>query len=108
MTWNKLLPNLAIKKKYDFVICGHIHQPVIKTIETAEGKVIYLNSGDWVEHMTALEYENKNWRLFEYHANDFPINCQEESGRHLNVVTDDITVHFSTIKCITVKHRPDA
>src|SRR5664279_5424125 len=46
---------LAIKKKYDYVICGHIHQPAIKTIENSEGKVVYLNSGDWVEHMTALE-----------------------------------------------------
>src|SRR5664279_4262837 len=45
----------AIKKKYDYVICGHIHQPAIKTIENSEGKVVYLNSGDWVEHMTALE-----------------------------------------------------
>ena len=93
----QIASNLAIKKKYDFVICGHIHQPVIKTIETPEGKVIYLNSGDWVEHMTALEYENKNWRLFEYQSKDFPINCQEESRQTFDVITDDITVHFSRL-----------
>lgn len=93
----QIASNLAIKKKYDFVICGHIHQPVIKTIETPEGKVIYLNSGDWVEHMTALEYENKNWRLFEYQSKDFPINCQEETRQTFDVITDNITVHFSRL-----------
>src|SRR5450631_1522159 len=61
----QIASGLAIKKKYDYVICGHIHQPVIRTIENCEGKVVYLNSGDWVENMTALEYVNKNWELFQ-------------------------------------------
>ena len=55
----QIASSLAIKKNYDFVICGHIHQPALRTIENDEGKVVYMNSGDWVEHMTALEYENK-------------------------------------------------
>src|SRR5580765_1223271 len=58
----EIASELAIKKKYDFVICGHLHQPSIKTVERPEGNVVYLNSGDWVEHMTALEYENKTWQ----------------------------------------------
>jgi UDP-2,3-diacylglucosamine pyrophosphatase LpxH len=49
-----LIAELAIKKKYDFVICGHIHQPQKRTITCKEGSVVYLNSGDWVEHMTSL------------------------------------------------------
>jgi UDP-2,3-diacylglucosamine pyrophosphatase LpxH len=88
---------LAIKKNYDYVICGHIHQPAMKTIESPEGKVIYLNSGDWVEHMTALEYENKTWRLFEYKAEDFPDHCREEANPVLDVITDNITMHFSCL-----------
>ncbi len=88
---------LAIKKKYHYVICGHIHQPTIKTIENTEGKVIYMNSGDWVEHMTALEYENKNWRLYKYDAKDFPVASQADTRHELNVVTDDVLVHFSRL-----------
>ncbi len=88
---------LAIKKNYDFVICGHIHQPALRTIENADGKVVYMNSGDWVEHMTALEYENKNWRLFEYQAKDFPVSHQKEAKQTLNVVTDDFIVHLSRL-----------
>ncbi len=57
---------IAIDEGYDFVINGHIHKPVIKTIETAGGTVTYLNSGDWVENMTALEYVDGEWKLVWY------------------------------------------
>jgi UDP-2,3-diacylglucosamine pyrophosphatase LpxH len=93
----QIASTLAIKKNYDYVICGHIHQPALHTIENADGKVIYMNSGDWVEHMTALEYENKSWRLFEYQAKNFPVSHQKETKQTLNVVTDDFTVHLSRL-----------
>ena len=48
---------LAIEKKYDYIICGHIHQPQKRIIETKNGKVMYLNSGDWIENLTSLEYQ---------------------------------------------------
>ena len=53
---------LAKEKGYDYVICGHIHQPEIRDIEG----VMYLNSGDWVESLTSLEYHDGSWRIFEY------------------------------------------
>lgn len=81
----------AIKKKYDYVICGHIHQPGIRTVENSEGKVLYLNSGDWVENMTALEYVNKNWQLFQYNANNYAAPGPAESNQPLNVITDEFT-----------------
>ena len=93
----QIASTLAIEKKYDYVICGHIHQPSIKTIEHPEGKVIYLNAGDWVEHMTALEYENKSWRLFYYEEKDFPTSKPQETRVPVNVMTDDIMVHFSRL-----------
>jgi len=93
----QIASELAINKKYDYVICGHIHQPVIRTVENPDGKVIYMNSGDWVEHMTSLEYENKSWHLFQYDANQFPTSNAPESKQDLNVVTDDIMVHFSRL-----------
>jgi len=93
----QIASELAINKKYDYVICGHIHQPVIRTVENSDGKVIYMNSGDWVEHMTALEYENKSWHLFHYDANDFPTSNAPESRQDVNVVTDDIMVHISRL-----------
>jgi hypothetical protein len=46
-----------------FSICGHIHTPADKLIDTEKGQIRYLNSGDWVENMTALEYDNGAWEL---------------------------------------------
>lgn len=63
--------DLAIENRYAQVICGHIHQPEIKNIKTSAGSVLYLNSGDWVENLTALEYNNKQWTLFKYDSKDF-------------------------------------
>jgi UDP-2,3-diacylglucosamine pyrophosphatase LpxH len=37
-------------KRADGVICGHIHTPVIKTLEG----IVYLNCGDWVDSCTAI------------------------------------------------------
>ncbi|MEO5910810.1 MAG: UDP-2,3-diacylglucosamine diphosphatase [Pelobium sp.] len=57
---------LAIEKGYAYVICGHIHHPEIREITTDKGSVTYLNSGDWVESLTALEYHKNKWTIFKY------------------------------------------
>jgi len=44
------ITNYAALKGYTGVICGHIHHAEIKTINN----IIYMNSGDWVESMSAL------------------------------------------------------
>ena len=58
--------SIALRNHYDYVVCGHIHQPCIKTIHTKDRSLTYLNSGDWIENMTALEYHENKWTLFEY------------------------------------------
>ncbi len=62
---------LAIENKYDYVVCGHIHQTEIREITNENGKVTYLNSGDWVENLTALEYHKAEWKIFRYDHKDF-------------------------------------
>jgi UDP-2,3-diacylglucosamine pyrophosphatase LpxH len=62
---------IAIFNQYDFVVCGHIHQPEMKNIVTDQGQVVYLNSGDWVENLTALEYNLGEWRIYRYHSDPF-------------------------------------
>lgn len=69
---------LAIENGYEFVICGHIHQPEMRTIAIENGQVTYLNSGDWVENLTALEYHNKTWKIFKYDPKDFQKDELEE------------------------------
>lgn len=60
------MAEFAVREGYDAVVCGHIHQPRMGRLETAKGGVDYLNSGDWVESMTALEYTGGQWRLHQF------------------------------------------
>lgn len=69
---------LAAEKGYHYVVCGHIHQPEMREIETDSGKVTYLNSGDWVENLTALEYYDQSWKIFKYDQKDFQKDDVEE------------------------------
>ncbi len=57
---------LAIENEFDYVGCGHIHQPVIKKVANEHGECLYLNSGDWIENLTALEYQNEKWSLYRH------------------------------------------
>ena len=61
----------AIEEQYDYVVCGHIHQPQIRTFDNPSGSVIYMNSGDWIENLTALEYSNNKWELYKYDEHDY-------------------------------------
>ncbi len=65
--------DLAVSKEHQYVICGHIHQAEMREIVATDnpGKVLYLNSGDWVENLTALEYHNGQWNIFRYNPTDF-------------------------------------
>lgn len=62
--------DLALEQNYDYVICGHIHQPQIKEISKEGKHICYLNSGDWIENLTALEYHNGEWQIYQYTEND--------------------------------------
>ncbi|CAL2084322.1 UDP-2,3-diacylglucosamine diphosphatase [Tenacibaculum sp. 190524A02b] len=66
--------DIAIEEGYDYVVCGHIHQPEIKEINNTNGKTLYLNSGDWIENLTALEYNNNSWSLYEYEKDELAQN----------------------------------
>ena len=56
---------LAKDQEFDFVICGHIHQPKIKPITHDKKLLVYMNSGDWVENCTGLEYNKGVWKLVQ-------------------------------------------
>ncbi len=70
--------DLAIDKDYHYVVCGHIHQPEIRMINTDQGSVTYLNSGDWVENLTALELVKGVWSIYRYQAADYGEQSNED------------------------------
>ncbi len=94
--FEQIAAELAIEKKFDYVICGHIHQPQQRVVETPNGKVTYLNSGDWVEHLTSLEYHHQEWKIFSYDEKDFnhsSIDIQAEP----TVITDQINFYINSL-----------
>ena len=78
---------LAIQKNYDYVVCGHIHMPQIKEVKTDKGAVTYLNSGDWVENLTALEYDNGKWDIFHYDKNYLDLIYPKDNFEQEDIVS---------------------
>jgi len=93
---------LAIEKKYDYVICGHIHQPQKRIVKTKDGEVMYMNSGDWVENLTALELNAGEWTIYQYDEKQFEkataqVISMNKKMPVLNVLTDDIGMFINSI-----------
>ena len=76
--FEKELVDLARQRKFDGVICGHIHHPAITKYEG----IIYMHSGDWVESLSALvEDFDGNWSIYTYEQflKDYDSIQQEEN-----------------------------
>ena len=95
--FEEVAAELAISKGYDYVICGHIHQPQKRIIKKGGGKVIYLNSGDWVEHLTSLEYHQNEWSIYKYDESAYTVSLNEEAKQPLSVITDDINFYINSL-----------
>ncbi|HYE53587.1 MAG TPA: UDP-2,3-diacylglucosamine diphosphatase, partial [Chitinophagaceae bacterium] len=88
---------IAISKKYDYVICGHIHQPQKRIVTNKNGSVTYLNSGDWIEHLTALEYAKNEWTIYQYDSAKFAHVPQQETRQQVSVITDEISFYINSL-----------
>ena len=98
--FEQIAAELAIENQYQYVICGHIHQPQHRVVHTDKGSVTYLNSGDWIENLTSLEYYDNAWKLYHYDPKQFQnevvsknkiINLKEE----LSVLTKEVAFQVS-------------
>ena len=71
--------DLAIQNQYDTVICGHIHQPQKRVVKNSKGSTLYLNSGDWIENLTSLEYNDGLWQLIHHTPNAQKESMEEDN-----------------------------
>lgn len=69
---------LAIEKQYDYVICGHIHHPQIRKIKTSKGQCVYMNSGDWIENLTSLEFHKGLWKIYHHESKMFEYEKEDD------------------------------
>lgn len=70
--------DIGISNKYDYVVCGHIHHPEMKVITNQHGSITYLNSGDWIENLSALECVNGEWRIYRYYEDEMLLTVVHE------------------------------
>jgi DNA repair exonuclease SbcCD nuclease subunit len=91
-----LTASLAIENGYQRVICGHIHQPEIRLMKQSQGEVIYMNSGDWVENLTSIEFANGEWSLkrFDEEWNDFDLDIEEEHDLDSKRLFSELLLEF--------------
>ncbi len=91
--------DIAIANNYDYVVCGHIHQPEMREIKNEHGSTIYLNSGDWIENLTALEYNDGNWEIYKFDEKQHIPEVQEvEEELDVNKLFDNMIAEFNLNK----------
>ncbi len=83
--YEKTITDLAIDNGYDYVVCGHIHQPKMEYRQNKHGKTMYLNSGDWIENFTALEYQFKRWKIYNYSHDKLSPFFADEDVKEMDV-----------------------
>lgn len=94
--------DIGISNDYDFVVCGHIHQPEIRDIINEKGSITYMNSGDWIENLTSLEYNNGAWSIYKYHddahAQSVDLSHKKYTALDKNQLFDNLVEEFNLMK----------
>lgn len=90
---------IASHNQYDYVVCGHIHHPNIQKYSTDDNEVYYLNSGDWVESLTALEYNDKQWSIYVHEEqNDWSSETSEDLIKNNSKLFEEMVEDFKVLK----------
>jgi UDP-2,3-diacylglucosamine pyrophosphatase LpxH len=80
---------LAIHKGFDYIICGHIHHPDNRIITDQKNNSIqYLNSGDWIENLTSLEFNDGEWKIYKFRDDKSLILENEDQEDMQTSITD--------------------
>jgi UDP-2,3-diacylglucosamine pyrophosphatase LpxH len=91
--------DIGIDKNYQYVVCGHIHQPQMRQVQNEKGSIMYLNSGDWIENLTALEYSNGEWSIYNHQdvAASEEIEKEEEE-LNVNILFNNLVQEFNELR----------
>jgi UDP-2,3-diacylglucosamine pyrophosphatase LpxH len=94
--------DIGISNGYDYVVCGHIHQPEIRTITNEMGSIVYMNSGDWIENLTSLEYHEGAWKIYKYQEEELAGRIKETAQDKIEMNTKELFAslvsEFSTMQ----------
>lgn len=91
--------DIGIENNYQYVICGHIHHPQMRIVQNAKGAITYLNSGDWIENLTALEYHEGQWNIYYHQEMTLPDETEkEEDELNVNVLYNNLIQEFNELR----------
>ncbi|MEI7628192.1 MAG: UDP-2,3-diacylglucosamine diphosphatase [Bacteroidota bacterium] len=91
--------DIGISNQYQYVVCGHIHHPEMREIKNEEGSIMYLNSGDWIENLTSLEYNNGEWKIYRFDPSEMvDLNVKEEDDLNDHQIFDNLLEEFNLMK----------
>ena len=89
---------IANSNGFAYVVCGHIHHPNIKDYKVKNKKITYLNSGDWIENLTALEYNNGEWSIYKYDQSLFEDKQSDEEDKSNKELFNEMLDEFNLMK----------
>lgn len=68
--YESAISKFAIRQGYNYVVSAYIQQPKMAVYKNTFGKTMYLNPGSCLHNFTALEYQFKRWKLYDYNCNN--------------------------------------
>lgn len=102
--FEKSVAEMAAYHQYDVVVCGHIHQPEDRMIDVREKKIRYMNSGDWIENLSSLEFEKGSWSLTYFNESELyqhPLLKEEEDEDPVDDIIKEFEPVFAMLKSVS-------
>ena len=96
--FEKIAVEIASSNNFKYVVCGHIHHPKIESFKTGKNTVTYMNSGDWVENLTALEYNNSKWSIYNHEPSHIEKNVINEDEKSNKELFEEMVTEFNNLK----------
>ena len=96
--FEKIAVEIAASNNYKYVVCGHIHHPNIEDYTLQNKTITYLNSGDWVENLTALEYTNQEWSIYTHNPSHFEDVVFTEVDKSNKELYNEMLAEFNMMK----------
>ncbi len=96
--FESIVVEIASSNNFKYVVCGHIHHPKIEKYKIGNSKVTYLNSGDWIENLTALEYNNSKWSIYYHDSSKFKKFVSTDQEKSYKELYNEMMNEFNMIK----------
>ena len=56
-----------------------------------------MNSGDWVEHMTSLEYYENDWHIYEHVAVNNKSAFKKEAIINMEMIPKEVSIYLNSL-----------